>query len=349
MATVHIRATGQAFDTQSGEPLLDAAIRSGLSLPYGCSSGNCGLCRATLVTGTISAVRAHDFMLSEAQRARGDFLMCSQAADGDIEIEVAVDDDVTAIPKQTLVAKVRRVECSGEGLMLIQLRVPRTQRLRFLAGQYATLILKDGTLTDSAIASCPCDEQRLDFHIRRLPGDAFSDYVFEQLRVGETLTVEAPSGRFTFDEQAQGPAVFIAFDTGFAAIKSILEHLTAQESTRRIYLHRICCGRRDLYMDNLCRSWADALDEFSYHPHIIDDSFRHWATDMQGMDKVETILSDLVTEHPDWSQTGVYVCAPEAVGGRLETLLSNQSLSRDRLHSEIIRGNSYSRCLDLSS
>lgn len=346
MATVRLQNADRSFETQGNETLLEAAIREGVSLPYGCSAGNCGLCRARLVEGELRPVRHHDFVFTQAERARGDFLMCCNGAQGDLALEVVLEADAASIPWQTLQAKVKIAEKLGERLLWLKLRVPRSQRLRFMAGQYATLTLEDGATSDSAIASCPCDERYVDFHIRRLPDDDFSDRAFESLRVGQTVTVEAPGGRFAFDDDSGRPALFVAFDTGFAAIKSMLEHLTARESERSLHLYRICCGRDDLYMNNLCRSWADALDELSYTPLVIAESFAEWAADgLAGMEKVEMMLRRVLEDHPDLSGLDLYVCAPEPVVECFDALAMEHQLVREQFHAEIIRGNSYTRCL----
>ena len=346
MAIVRFSNTDRSFEIQGGETLLEGAIREGLSLPYGCSSGNCGLCRARLVSGELEPVRHYDYVFTQAERARGEFLMCSNGAAGDVTLEADLDSDGTHIPWQTLQAKVKATKQQGDRLLWLQLRVPRSQRLRFMAGQYAVLTLEGGASSECAIASCPCDARHVEFHIRRLPDDEFSDCVFESLRSGQPVTVEAPGGRFAIDDDSTRPALFIAFDTGFAAIKSMLEHLTARESEQPLFLYRICCGKEDLYMHNLCRSWTDALDEFSYTPLVIEESFTEWAADeMSGMEKVEAMLRQVLDDHPDLSGMDLYVCAPEPVVERFEQLASERQLVRGQFHAEIIRGNSYTRCL----
>lgn len=342
MATVRIQSDGRTFTAEGRETLLEAAIRAGVSLPYGCSAGNCGLCRARLVAGELAAVRHHDFAFSAAERAQGHFLLCSRAAAGDVAI--ALDDpDAAAIPLQRLRAKVRGAERDGPDLMRLRLRPPRHARLRFLAGQYARLRI--GTAeAEAAIASCPCEERHLDFHLRRRDGDAFSDAAFG-LRPGAAVELEAPLGRFTFDEDSPRPAAFVAFDTGFAAVKSILEHVTARESARELRLFRVCCARADLYLDNLCRAWADALDELTYTPLALAEDFAEWEADPAGLDRLEALLARIADALGDLSGRDLYVCAPEAVVERFEALARERGLARERFRAEVVRGHARAPCL----
>ncbi|MDE0612152.1 MAG: 2Fe-2S iron-sulfur cluster-binding protein, partial [Gammaproteobacteria bacterium] len=137
MAIVRLRNADRSFEIQGNETLLEAAIREGVGLPYGCSAGNCGLCRARLIEGELKPTRHHDFVFTQAERAHGDFLMCSNGAQSDLTLEVVLEKDPTSIPWQTLQAKVKIAEKLGERLLWLKLRVPRSQRLRFMAGQYA--------------------------------------------------------------------------------------------------------------------------------------------------------------------------------------------------------------------
>src|SRR3989440_12108656 len=42
------------FECDPGEKILHAGLRSGIELPYECSTGTCGTCKATLVSGRVS-------------------------------------------------------------------------------------------------------------------------------------------------------------------------------------------------------------------------------------------------------------------------------------------------------
>ena len=96
------------------------------------------------------------------------------------------------IPQQQIVATVRALRPLAPDTMLLHLQTPRTHRLRFLAGQAVTLETANGAEADYPVASCPCDDRNLQFHVRRLPGNRFADYVFKKLKSGDI--VEVPAG-----------------------------------------------------------------------------------------------------------------------------------------------------------
>ena len=67
-ARVRILPSRHEFTAEGNDTILDAALRSGLALDYGCSNGNCGLCKAHVVSGETSKLRPHDYRITEAGR-----------------------------------------------------------------------------------------------------------------------------------------------------------------------------------------------------------------------------------------------------------------------------------------
>jgi ring-1,2-phenylacetyl-CoA epoxidase subunit PaaE len=72
--TVRVRHGGveQAVHVAAGESVLDAGLRAGLDLPYSCRAGVCGLCRATVVSGSATEV-VSTCQIGSRARIRVDF------------------------------------------------------------------------------------------------------------------------------------------------------------------------------------------------------------------------------------------------------------------------------------
>lgn len=261
---VRLAAGGQEFSVEGSEPLLDAALAAGLGVPYGCSSGNCGECKARVVEGRVGRIRPHDYRLTEAEKLQGYALLCCSTALTDLVIDAEVAHGAGQIPQQRVAAQVRRLDRLAGDITLLELVTPRTNRLRFLAGQSATLEL-GATSATLPIASCPCEERRLHFHLRRGAGDPVSEALLEELRIGAPLQVSGPSGEFVLREGGARPLVFVAWGwQSFAPVKSIIEHALAQEAAASIELHWIAGDASEHYHEKLCRSWAAAMDHFRY-------------------------------------------------------------------------------------
>ncbi len=291
---------------EHGETVLEAAIRAGLNVDYGCNGGNCGRCVARLIEGEIEKTRHYDYVQSVAEKAQKQFLMCSYAPVSGLVLEARMADQDESIPEQKLRVKVRKVDEVADGVCILRLRTPRSQRLRFMAGQYARLSGEHFGGTRRSIASCPCEDRRLEFHVPRT-GSEFSDYVFGRCRVGDELDVAAPFGNFFFREELRraprSMVLLVAFETGFAPIKSLVEHVTGREEDVPLYLYWITTTGGGPYLDNLCRAWNDAFDRFIYTPVMAK------AGGDQAMQACARLIAD---RFPDLSASDVYLCTPTA-------------------------------------
>jgi len=270
-ARIRILPSGHEFVSEGHSSILEAGLRSGLRLGYGCSNGNCGQCLAKVVEGETRKTRHHDYRIREAQKASGHLLMCCNAALGDVVLEAPEASNASEVPLQQITARVRSVNVVNDNVALVHLKTPRTNRLRFLAGQHIQLGGSGVPTAIHSIGSCPCDDMHLHFQIPRNEGCDLSKHVFNQLKHGDPIEIIGPQGDFILDEDSTRSLVFIAWRTGFAPIRSLVEHAMALEVAESIHLVWIAEDKEDRFLDNLCRSWADALDDFYYLPVDLRD------------------------------------------------------------------------------
>jgi len=296
-AHVTLHPSGHEFFVEGADTLLESALKSGLAVNYGCSNGNCGLCKARIVSGQVKKVRPHDYVLSEAEKSQGYTLLCCHAAVSDLVVEALETGDAGDIPQQQIVARIKANEALGEDVRLLHLQTPRNNRLRFLAGQSVTLTAGEAS-AQLPIASCPCDDRNLHFHVERDPKDDFARQVFDMLRAGDAVTVFGPWGDFVLRADSPRPILFIASEAGFAPVKGLVEHAMSLDRTEHLHLYWHAARPAGHYLINLCRAWADALDNFRY-------------TTMAGGGAGD-IVARIARDHADLAAFDVYLAGPEA-------------------------------------
>lgn len=329
-ARVTVKPGGGEFLLQGPETVLEAALRTGHTPSYGCGNGNCGLCKARVVSGEVQQVRPFDYPLSSAEKAQNYTLLCCHTAVSDLVVEMIEADSPADIPEQHIVAKVKSVALSGADTMLLHVQTPRSSRLRFLAGQSVSLGIAGGTADfrgDYPIASCSCDDRNLLFHIPRNGTDEFAIRLFANaIRAGDTIGVWGPFGDFVLQKESTRPMLCLACDTGFAPIKSLIEHALAGETVESIALYWSATRPDGHYLDNHCRAWRDALDDFSYTP--LHASYPSSAA----QDAVRQVLADLT----DISGRDAYLAGPEAFVEAARSALLAAGLPADRLKTETV-------------
>ena len=344
--TVTLTSCKQRFVVQETETILEAAIRAGISLGYGCSSGTCGLCKARVVNGRVKEIKSREFAMPESEKLQGNILTCINTACENLELDVAIAHSVEDIAVQELKVKVRKLELVANDIYRLIVQTPRTNRLRFLAGQFAELTLDHFGCGNFAIASCPCEDRLIEFHIRVLEKNSFARTMTEKLRVGDSLNLRGPFGSFVYDETSIRSVLLFAFDTGFAAIKSLLEHITAQEKEVLIHLIWMSCSQDGLYLNNLCRSWDDAFDFFTYDGIAFDASLKQMITNPeQGRATVEAHLAEALNDYDNLGQYDIYISAPEQATTIMRNICLQKRASETRIFSEPVRGNEDMSCI----
>src|SRR6187431_1103357 len=141
---VTIKPSNHTFAVAAGETVLEAALREGYVIAYGCRNGACGTCKGKVIEGTVDYGAYQQSALSEAEKSLGMALFCQARPRGDIVIECREIGAARDIQIKTLPCRVQKMERVATDIMVLYLKLPATERLQFLAGQYLDILMKDG-------------------------------------------------------------------------------------------------------------------------------------------------------------------------------------------------------------
>ena len=303
MHTVTIQPSGQQFQVEEGESVLTAALRAGFVLPYGCKNGACGSCKGKIVSGTLDYGIYQHKALTDDERAQGKALFCQAKPLSDLVIEARTIGAAKGILIKTLPCRVQTMERVADDVIVLTLKLPANEQLKFLAGQFLEFLLRDGARRSYSMANPPHDAELLQVHIRYMPGGKFTEHVFGKMKERDILRFEGPLGTFFLREESGKPIVFVASGTGFAPIKSIIEHALHAGIARPMTLY--WGGRRpqDLYLNALAEKWAAEHAGLKYVP-VLSDALPedHW----QG--RTGFVHRAVMEDYPDLSGYQVYAC-----------------------------------------
>ena len=255
---VRLSKSNVSFSVGPDQSLLDAALGASLNLPHSCKGGNCGSCRARLLTGEIYYPSGPPLGLSDAEAAEGLVLLCQARARTDLCIETR---EITT-PDQVLIkrlpARIERAAPLSHDVMGLHLRLPAAEEFRFEPGQYIDIMLPGGRRRSFSIASPPHCARVLELHVRRVAGGEFSAPLFDENTRGSLLTIEGPLGQFVY-RQGSAPMLLVGGGTGLAPLLCILRHVIENDIERDMTLYWGVRGERDLYAH-------DALEELARRP-----------------------------------------------------------------------------------
>ncbi len=325
---VKIETSGHEFTVETGESILDAALHHGIGLPYGCRNGACGSCVATLKSGLVSYPDGEPAALGE-QAATDQIVICQARPDSDLVIGVREIEAERDISIKTLPCRAEHLQRLSHDVMLVQLKLPETERLQFLAGQYIEFILRDGRRRAFSIANAPHRDEYLELHIRHVPGGSFTGHVFDEMKDRALLRIEGPLGSFYLREESPRPVLMMAGGTGFAPLKGMLEHAFYIGFERPIHLFWGVRSRRDLYMDELSRQWQQQHPNFKYTAVLSEP-----AADDGWQGDTGLVTEALMQRYPDLGAFDIYMSGPPAMIEAATPAFVAHGAQPDRMYSD---------------
>lgn len=271
--TLHIAGSDRTAPIAPGDTLLGAAVREKIPFPHMCNVGECGACKCRLTRGRLRLTRDISRHVSPEELASGFVLACQSVAESeDVEVEVpglGRGRSAEGAPVQTE-ASITRTTPLAPGILELEVRV--AVEVRHVAGQFAQLMVPGvpglGEQRCYSFAEAPdrASPGRALFHVRHVPGGAFTDWLFAADRTGTRLGFSGPHGRFRYHE-ADRPLLCVAAGTGLAPIKAILEQGLSDGLARDVTLVVAARTRRDLYaLDALASIEEGWRGRFSFVP-----------------------------------------------------------------------------------
>lgn len=294
------------FTAEADDRLLDAGLKQGIGLPFGCKSGVCGACKAKVLSGEVVHRDANENVLTPAERAQGMALLCCASARSPLTVEIREVEGVADYPVRVMPARIQSIELAAPDIAVLMLKLPANENFRYRPGQYIDVLLKDGLRRSFSIANANARDDGIELHIRRVNGGFFTAQVFTTLKARDILRIEGPLGGF-YLRDGNAPVVLLAGGTGFAPIKGIVESAIAARKTRPMHLYWGAHDQAGLYRHELAQAWARQHSWFRYTPVLSGQRPAGW-TGRTGL-----VHQALMADYPNLGGHQVYACGAPAM------------------------------------
>lgn len=305
---VVLRSLGRTIEVPEGKTVLDAALDAGVPYPHSCCAAECATCLSLLVSGSLREEVDTSHLIGPAQKQAGYFLACQAHPTSD---EVVIDTPGVgfALPAHPLLgtgARIAGLTHLNHDIALLELELDRP--VSFTAGQYAELHAPgmEAPRNYSFARAAPAGgASRVYFHVRKVPGGAFTSWLHEKATAGDQLQFSGPRGNFALRPEA-GPIVCVAGGSGLAPILAILEEAAAAGVDRPVHLFFGARSQRDLYvLDEVERLRAAWKGSFALHLVLSEEPADSAWAGKRGM--VTTALAEL---GPELAKASAYLCGP---------------------------------------
>ena len=331
--TVTVQPSGTSFVVERDEPILQAAIRQGIGLPYGCKDGACGSCKCRMLEGRVIHGAHQQKALNADEEAAGFILTCQAAPQSDVVIEARTVPGAGEYAIRKLPSRVISIEKPAPGVAILKLQLPANDPFQYRAGQFVEFILRDGSRRSYSMANAPhtiADKPQLELHVRHLPGGKFTDHLFGAMKEKDILRVEGPFGSFFLREDSDKPMVLLASGTGLAPIKAIVDHMIFKGSQRKAVLYWGCRSKADLYLDDWARAATAQMPTLRFVPVLSEAKPEDGWTGRTGFVH-EAVMHDL----PNLMEHQVYACgAPVMVESAERDFVARCGLPNDEFYAD---------------
>ncbi|WP_438000583.1 2Fe-2S iron-sulfur cluster binding domain-containing protein [Sorangium sp. So ce185] len=313
--TLHVLGSERAAAIEPGETLLSAAARANIPFPRLCNVGECGTCKCRLTKGRVRLKKDISGHVTPEELSAGFILACQSLAESE---DVAVEVPGVGRERSTRRASVQPVQTDASitratplapGILAIE--VGLAAEIRYVAGQYAQLTspgvpgLGEPRCYSFAEAPARASPRRALFHIRHVPGGAFTDWLFAADRTGSRLCFSGPHGGFRYHE-AERPLLCVAGGTGLSPISAILEQGISDGLARDVTLVVGARTQEDLYgLDTIASIEERWRGRFAFVPVLSREPAGSSWTGREG--HVTDYLREVAAAHAD---RAAYLCGP---------------------------------------
>lgn len=221
---------------------------------------------------------------------------------------------------------IQEIQRETDDTITICFKQPGLRKIKYLAGQYITLILRiNGRKYARAysFSSAPSVDATLDVTVKRVPGGVVSNYINDELKVGDVVEVLEPMGDFTYENCHPIQTIFLwGVGSGitplFSIIKDVLHkfrgtaiHLIYgnknQEST--IFRNQLSLLKQEyptvFSMTNFYSQSDNVIESNSIHKGRISSEF----------------VTNLVAQQKNVNESFHYICGPKGLKDTIQSSL----------------------------
>lgn len=327
---VTIARTGRSFEVGEGESLLDAALRGGVPLRYGCRRGKCSTCKHLVVEGEVDDRQISAYALLDEERDEGATLLCQAFARSDCLIELLEDGDDAGVDLPVpRVVDARLAGAAPLSRTIWSVSLELAEPLAFLPGQYVEVGVPGhpGVTRPYSIASPASSPDRLELAVKRIEGGRFSGQL-DSLAAGTPTSVRGPFGDM-YLRPTERPVTLVGAGSGIGPLVGILRSLAESEPQRPVRLFYGAAARADLPYTEELERLAGALDSFELHVTLSRPEPPDGWTGPVGR-----VTALLARSFGDENGVDAYVCGPPEMCDHTSMFLEARGVPPRQIHTD---------------
>ncbi|RYZ98756.1 MAG: ferredoxin--NADP reductase [Sphingobacteriaceae bacterium] len=223
----------------------------------------------------------------------------------------------------------------------ICLKQPGLKKIKYLPGQYLTLIFRiNGRkyIRPYSFSSAPGVDAHLEVTVKRVPGGIVSNHIIDFVKAGDQLEVAPPLGDFVFDAtkiDSKKHIILWGAGSGITPLISIAKYILYQHTGHKV---RLVYGNRSaetvIFKDRITeleQLFPEDLKTWHFHtqPQIADNN----PAVIEGRISPDKVLS-VLKEETDLQNTLHFICGPTGLKESVKQKLQQLSVSSEAIYTE---------------
>jgi Na+-transporting NADH:ubiquinone oxidoreductase subunit F len=319
--TVTINNSDKIVSIKHGSSLLAGLARNGIFVPSACGgNARCGYCKVKVLSGGGVVTGPEEPLLTIEEKADHIRLSCQVKVQNDLEIEIPAG----LFSVKRFSGRIVEKGPLTYDILHLSIECVNPKTIEFSAGQYVQVKSmpydgKEAVLRDFSIASPPSRQTGIELMVRRTPNGVFTPWVFDHVKVGDSISFTGPFGDFKISENAETPMLFIAGGSGMAPVWSILQDMRAKKTMRPLYYFFGALTQRDLFLMERLIEMEKEFHEFRFIPALSNEPLEsNWRGE-------RGLITDVVARHmPDCKNREAYLCgSPGMINACIKVLRNN--------------------------
>ncbi|MCE5280164.1 MAG: 2Fe-2S iron-sulfur cluster binding domain-containing protein [Planctomycetaceae bacterium] len=326
--TIDINSGKRRLEVAGGQTLLAALKEEGIFVPSACGGrGTCSYCKIKITSGGGPVGPTEMPLLTAAEVAANVRISCQVKLRGDAAIEIPPE--LFSIRQYTGV--VERIVDRTYDIKELRIALVDPPTIDFTAGQYIQLEVPayegspEPVYRAYSMSNPPSDNRHVETIIRRVPGGICTTWVFDRLKVGDTVRFNGPHGHFRLSDTSR-EMVWIAGGSGMAPFWAMVRYMKEHNIRRKCTYFFGAVAKRDLFAVEELKALESELDNFTFVPALSGPA----AADNWSGEK--GLITDVVDRHvADGSDLEVYLCGSPGMIDAAAGVLAKKNVTKDRM------------------
>lgn len=240
----------------------------------------------------------------------------------------------------TYTLKVVEVRKETEDAVTLCFKQPGLKKIKYLAGQYLTLIFRiNGRryLRPYSFSSAPGVDPFLEVTIKRVPNGLVSNYINDLVAIGDAIEVLPPIGDFVFPKERKTKYVFLwGVGSGVTPLFSLLKFILNEVSLNETQVHLIY-GNHNIESSIFWNALHILQQEHSDRLQITHFHTRSGKNEDTALSVLGRIQPEQVLKNYDLNQVNEslhYICGPIDLKNNIKTILAGFNLPKKNIFIE---------------